>query len=196
LTQNKDQINSFVDQRKLTGKTLPLPWVNKVSEPRPYQQEAIDLMVSNYRGLINFATGLGKTLVAVHAVKKIRTRTLVVCPSESVASQFYDIFINAFGKEKIGFYGDGKKKLGEITVGIAASISKNVATFEKHELGLVIFDEVHHIAANTFFNIAKNLGSVGKVFGLTATDFRSDGKDAMITAGCGHKMGSREWLVS
>jgi superfamily II DNA or RNA helicase len=26
---------------------------------------------------------------------------------------------------------------------------------------------------------------VGKVFGLTATDYRSDGKDIMITAGCG-----------
>jgi superfamily II DNA or RNA helicase len=46
-------------------------------------------------------------------------------------------------------------------------------------------DETHHTPATTFFDISQGLAKVGKRFGLTATDYRSDGKDIMITAGCG-----------
>lgn len=173
------------DLRRETGKTIVLPWVKKPHDMRDYQEEAVDLMLNNWRGVINFATGLGKTLVATHLVKRYKKRALIVCPSESVAGQFYDIFVEAFGKQKVGFYGGGKKKINDITVGIAASICKGVSDFAKHDLGLIIIDETHHTPANTFYEIASGLSKVGKIFGLTATDFRSDGKDIMITGGCG-----------
>lgn len=174
------------DLRTLNGAKIVLPWVNKPHSLRPYQQEAVDLMLSNYRGLINFATGLGKTLVATHFVQQYKKKALIVCPSDSVARQFYDQFVECFGKKKVGFYGGGKKQISEITVGIAASVSKYVSEFQSADLGLVIFDETHHTPATTFFDIAEGLKGVGKVFGLTATDYRSDGKDILITAGCGH----------
>lgn len=176
---------SITDNRKETGKKIVVPWANKPHSLRPYQEEAVDLMLSNYRGVINFATGLGKTLVATHLVQRYKRRTLVVCPSDSVARQFYDQFVACFGKQKVGFYGGGKKNISDITVGIAASVSKYVGEFKAADLGLVIFDETHHTPASTFFDIAEGLSSVGKVFGLTATDYRSDGKDIMITGGCG-----------
>jgi len=183
---------AYTDKRKDTGKTVALPWVTKPHNMRDYQQEACDIMLKSHRGVINFATGLGKTLVATHLAKQCRKRALIVCPSESVASQFYEIFVSAFGKQKVGFYGDGKKKLGELTIGIAASVSKHIADFQNHELGLVIIDETHHTPATTFFTIAEGLAGVGKVFGLTATDYRSDGKDIMITGGCGHVLMRRD----
>lgn len=180
------------DNRKLTGAKIIVPWVNKPHPLRPYQAEAVDLMLNNYRGVINFATGLGKTLVATHLVQQYKKRTLVVCPSDSVARQFYDQFVECFGKKKVGFYGGGKKQISDITVGIAASVSKYVAEFQAADLGLVIFDETHHTPATTFFDIAEGLRTVGKVFGLTATDYRSDGKDIMITGGCGHVLIRRD----
>lgn len=183
---------SIQDSRKETGTIVPLPWIKKPHDLRDYQEEAVALMEANYRGVINFATGLGKTLVATHLIKRYRRRALVVCPSESVASQFYDELEAAFGKNKIGYYGDGTKKLGDITIGIAASISKDIDKVAKHNFGLVIIDECHHTPATTFFNIAKGLAYVGKMFGLTATDFRSDGKDVLITAGCGHVLIRRD----
>lgn len=176
---------TIVDKRKETGAKIVIPWVHKPYGLRPYQQEAVDLMLSNYRGLINFATGLGKTLVATHLVKQYKKKALVVCPSDSVAKQFYNEFVKAFGKNKVGFYGGGKKQICDITVGIAASVSKYVAEFQTADLGLVIFDETHHTPASTFFEIARGLQGTGKIFGLTATDYRSDGKDIMITGGCG-----------
>lgn len=176
---------AVLDSRKDTGAKIVVPWVTKPFALRPYQQEAVDLMLLNRRGVINFATGLGKTLVATHLVQQYKKRALIVCPSDSIAKQFYNQFVACFGKKKVGFYGGGKKQISDITVGIAASVSKYVAEFQSADLGLVIFDETHHTPASTFFDIANGLASVGKVFGLTATDYRSDGKDILITAGCG-----------
>lgn len=173
------------DLRHETGKKIALPWNNKPYPLRDYQEEAVELMMSNPRGLINLATGLGKTLIATHFIQRYKKRALVVCPSQSVANQFYTQFVKCFGKNKVGFYGGGKKTLGDITVGIAASITKDIATFQGAELGVVILDETHHTPASTFFDISVGLAKTGKIFGLTATDYRSDGKDIMITAGCG-----------
>lgn len=183
----KDQFNitNITDNRKETGKKISIPWVNKPHDLRDYQEEAVSLMMSSHRGLINLATGLGKTLLATHFIQRYKKRALIVCPSESVAKQFYSLFEKCFGKNKVGFYGGGKKKINDITVGIAASITKNIAEFQKAEIGVIILDETHHTPATTFFDISQGLSSVGKIFGLTATDYRSDGKDIMITAGCG-----------
>jgi superfamily II DNA or RNA helicase len=185
LVQTELNLVASSDLRGETGKKIALPWVNKPYPLRPYQEEAVDLMLANPRGLINYATGLGKTLLALHFIQRYKKRALVVCPSESVAKQFYELFESSFGKSKVGFYGGGKKKISDITVGIAASITKNIADFQMADLGVVILDETHHTPATTFFDISQGLARVGKIFGLTATDYRSDGKDMMITAGCG-----------
>lgn len=175
----------LIDNRQETGNKVSLPWNKKPYDLRPYQEEAVDLMLSNYRGVINYATGLGKTLLATHLIQRYKKTTLVVCPSESVAKQFYNLFESCFGKVKVGFYGGGKKKISDITVGIAASICKGINDFKQANLGLIIIDETHHTPATTFFEISEGLADTGKIFGLTATDYRSDGKDIMITAGCG-----------
>jgi len=182
-TLNNDM--DIEDLRSSTGDKIALPWKKKPFDLRPYQQEAVELMDSEYRGLINMATGLGKTLTAIHAIRKIKRKTLIVCPGKSIADQFYLQLCEAFGSHRIGYMGGGKKQLKDITVGIVGTINNNIDTVSKHGLGLVIFDETHHISADTFFSIAENLGDIGKMFGLTATDFRSDGKDVMITAGVG-----------
>ena len=173
------------DRRTETGKTIAIPWKKRTFDPYPYQREAIDLIKSNHRGLVNLATGLGKSLIALYAIQEIKKKTLIVVPGESIAKQFVEAIGEALGEKKVAMYGGGKKKTADITVGIAASVVRNLDLFREEELGLIIFDEVHHIAANTFYDIAKDLGDTGKIFGLTATDYRSDGKDVMITAGVG-----------
>lgn len=178
------------DKRCDTGPKLAFPWKKKPFDPRGYQQEAIDLCLQNWRGIINFATGMGKTLTALHLIRELRRKTLIVVPSDSIARQFYNELVEAFGEDRVGFYGGGKKKVKDITVGIAASVVKYTEDFT--DLGCIIFDEVHHIAASTFFDIAKKLGDVGRIYGLTATDYRSDGKDIMINAGCGKVLIKRD----
>lgn len=185
---------NYTDSRMETGRKLAMPWVTAPFPLRPYQAEVVDLLLDPkmYRGIVNFATGLGKTLTAIHFIKRYKRNALIVCPSDSVAKQFYTQCVDAFGKNMVGFYGAGKKKINDITIGIAASITRNTSDFKAADLGVVIFDEIHHIAADTFYNIAESVAGVGKVIGLTATDYRSDGKDVMITAGCGPVIARRD----
>lgn len=185
---------NYTDLRRETGRKIALPWVTTPHQLRPYQSEVVDLLLdpTKYRGIVNFATGLGKTLTAIHFIKRYKRNALIVCPSDSVAKQFYTQCEDAFGKNMVGFYGAGKKKINDITIGIAASITRNTDEFKKANFGVVIFDEIHHIAADTFFNIAEAVAGVGKIIGLTATDYRSDGKDIMITAGCGPVIACRD----
>ena len=175
----------IIDRRHETGETMALPWKTKPHDPREYQEEAINIAMTSWRGVINFATGLGKTLTALHLLKRLKRKSLIVVPSESIANQFYKELSDAFGEINVGYFGGGKKKIKFITVGIAASIINHLDKFKNENLGVIIFDEVHHIAANTFYDISIALGDVGRIYGLTATDFRSDGKDIMISAGCG-----------
>jgi len=103
----KDKFNTpmVTDFRCAGGTKVVLPWVNRPYDLRDYQEEAVDLMMHHYRGLINLATGLGKTLIATHFIQRYKRKALVVCPSESVAKQFYKQFVECFGKNKVGFYG-------------------------------------------------------------------------------------------
>lgn len=189
-----NQSVDIVDSRIDTGKTVSYPWASRTYslELRDYQKEAVDVAMLNWRGIINFATGLGKTKTAISLIRSIKRKTLIVCPSNSVANQFKDELVQAFGPGKVGFIGDGKYRPADITVCIAASANNSIEKIKNFELGLIIFDEVHHIAANTFYNIAQGLSSVGRIYGLTATSFRSDGKDIMITAGCGDILVKRD----
>lgn len=178
------------DRRDDTGSAIALPWKKSPHALRAYQQEAVDAALQHYRGIVNFATGLGKTLTALHLIKKLKRKALIVVPSDSIAKQFYGELSDAFGENRVGIYGGGKKKVKDITVGIAASVVKNPQDFT--DLGVIIFDEVHHIAATTFYEIATALGDTGRIYGLTATDYRSDGKDIMINAGCGDVLIKRD----
>jgi len=191
-------MSSTTDNRRETGKKIALPWANKPFSPRDYQEEALQLMASNWRGVINLATGLGKTLIATHAIQRFKKKALVVCPTDSIARQFYNELVSAFGSHRVGFYGGGKKKINDITVGIAKSVSNDIAKFAAADLGLVVMDECHHTPANTFYQISEGLAHVGRMYGLTATDFRSDGKDVLITAACGDVLIRRDivWGVA
>jgi DNA excision repair protein ERCC-3 len=189
-----------LDSRCETGTTIALPWANNTYslQLRDYQKEAVDTAILNWRGIINFATGLGKTKTAISLIRTLKKKTLIICPSNSVANQFKDELVLAFGPGRVGFIGDGKYKPSDITVCIAASANNSIDKIKKIDLGLVIFDECHHTPANTFYSISQGLAHVGRIYGLTATSFRSDGKDTMITAGCGDILVKRDaaWGIS
>lgn len=190
----------LADERQDTGEVIALPWISqsKAISLRDYQQEAVDIAVKKWRGIINLSTGLGKSKLAISIIKFLKRKALIVCPSKSIANQFYKELVETFGSSKIGFIGDGKYKPSAVTVGIAASVCNRIDDIKKLKLGVVIFDETHHTPANTFYAVADGLSAVGRMYGLTATAFRSDGKDIFIHAACGDILIQRDvaWGVS
>ena len=185
IEKYKDSCNSFIDERKIIGEKISLPYINKIPEMRDYQQEAVSKMEEDYRGVIEAGMGLGKSLISIHAIKKIKLKALIVVPTESIANQFYEDLIYYFGENKIGLYSGKCKKIRDITIGIADSVTEHLDDFRNSGIGIVICDEAHLFGAKTLFRITKELSFVGKMFGLTATNFRSDGLDILIKAYCG-----------
>ena len=78
-----------------------LPSLPKVSGLRPYQEEALQSWRNNqYHGILAMATGTGKTLTAIHAVKNFRQKVpagfiVVVVPYQNLAIQWINAIRDA-----------------------------------------------------------------------------------------------------
>ena len=86
-----------------------------------------------------------------------------------------------FDKLKFGIFKASKKKLnGKIDIISIESLANNE---EAHELlkkyGLVIVDEVHHIAASSYEKVIRSVSSK-YLFGFTATTNRSDNNEEIV----------------
>lgn len=192
-------IDAWEDLREDTGEEIRLPWATaKVPTPRDYQNETVEKLAANHRAVASLATGLGKSLVIAFLIRRLHRKALVVVPNVSLANQFVAQLNDLFGSSRVGQFGDGKKQIRDVTVGIAASVKNRIADFAAHGLGTLIFDETHHISAPTVLDIANGLGKVGRTYGLSATPYRADGKDLLIEAACGPIVIDRDlrWGIS
>ena len=147
-----------------------------------FQQEALDAILRNKIGIISLPTGTGKTRLAQALIGEVRLPTIFFVTRERLLAQTMKGFQAMFGC-KIGQIGRGKMELRPITVATVQTAYKMDMDLFSH-FGIWIFDEVHHVAADTVFNIAKH--STGEyLIGLSATPTREDGKEMMLQAGIG-----------
>ncbi len=142
-------------------------------ELRPYQKAALDAWVdAGRRGVIVLPTGAGKTYIALKAIEGLNVATLVVVPTLDLLDQWSQHLSSQFGVE-VGVYGGGEDRLRPLTVSTYDS-----AYIRAEQLGdkftLIIFDEVHHLPAPSFCQIAEMYIAPYRM-GLTATYEREDG---------------------
>ena len=116
---------------------------------RPYQQEQLDRCLLAGQGTIESATGSGKTLVIQKLIQRLGLKTLVVVPSISILDQTVRRFESYFGKNRVSQYGDGKKKIKDITIACAPSILRS-APEDWVGVDVFIWVESHHLPADTF----------------------------------------------
>lgn len=173
------------DNRTFSSDEYSLPLKEKLFEPRDYQKASIDAALECSSGVVCLGTGMGKSLVSMYITKAIKVKTLVVAPNKSIAIQLHKEYVKKFGEMKIGFYGDGKKKLNLITIGIAKSCSNDVEKLNEYGFKMIIMDEAHHSPAATFSGIIKGIRTLERVYALSATPYRSDGLDVFIEGYCG-----------
>jgi superfamily II DNA or RNA helicase len=114
--------------------------------PRPYQKDALAAWgKAGACGVVVLPTGAGKTVLALMAMEAVSVRTLVVVPTIDLLHQWHDTICARFGLESdaVGMIGGGFRTTRPFTV-----ITYDSAAMPRRELsdvGLLIFDEAHHL---------------------------------------------------
>jgi len=161
-------------------------------QPRPYQREAIrHWLDAEGRGVVVLPTGAGKTVVAMMAMEAVGARTLVVVPTIELLQQWRTGLIEKLGlpAESVGVVGGGSDDMRPVTIityQSAVSPSRPLL-----DVGLLVFDEVHHLPAASYRRIPCKVGAP-YILGLSATTERMDGRerdlDALVGPEVYHKL--------
>jgi superfamily II DNA or RNA helicase len=140
---------------------------------RDYQQKALDMWIkAGKRGCIVLPTGSGKTVIGVKAVEVINSASLVIVPTIDLMDQWTSVLSKYLNNIKIGNLGGGLDDIQAITVCTYDSAYIRAPNIG-NKFALIIFDEVHHLAAPGYRSIAEQFASPFRL-GLTATIERED----------------------
>jgi superfamily II DNA or RNA helicase len=139
---------------------------------RAYQKRALDSWdKAGRRGVIVLPTGAGKTVIGMKAMQLVNQSTVVIVPTLDLLEQWKRRVQEELGIE-VGVYGGGENTIRAITI-----CTYDSAFIRAGELGnrfsFMIFDEVHHLPAESFRQIAEMFTATYRM-GLTATYERED----------------------
>ncbi|MBN2007455.1 MAG: DEAD/DEAH box helicase [Anaerolineae bacterium] len=149
---------------------LPLV-LSDTRELHAYQTEALQAwQASGFWGSVVLPTGAGKTFLALHAMALCATSTLVVVPTLDLLHQWYARLVNAFGGAgggDVGVWYGVEKRMAPLTVTTYPSAWAHAETLG-NQFKLLIFDEIHHLPAPSWREIALMCAAPYRL-GLTAT---------------------------
>jgi len=134
---------------------------------RDYQSEALsEWSKSGYRGVVVLPTGAGKTFIAVKAIEALQASTLITVPTIVLVEQWREVLEESLGVT-VGALGGGERDIQPVTVSTYDSASLRAGSLG-NLFRLLVFDEVHHLAAPTYRRIATWYLAPYRL-GLTAT---------------------------
>lgn len=158
---------------------------------RPYQQEAIDAVLAARRAgvrrmVVCLPTGAGKTVVFAHLAKLARRQVLVLAHREELLAQAREKIAAALGDADVVSIERGAATASSEARVLVCSIrslheERLARVLRGRDVGLVIYDECHHAAADDNLRVLRQLGAFdegwsGTLLGFTATTARGDGK--------------------
>lgn len=166
----------------------------------PYQQDGVNTVLNNThpvlgwnpRGIIQVATGGGKTEMAVAIYQSLPLPTIFFVHLKQLLSQTAKRF-QKYGITP-GVIGDGNFTIGNITIATVQTVTSLLKKGDAsvHSLlknaNQVFFDEAHGIAAtvakgNTLVDISRLMENAFIRWGLTATPFMRDQYSNMLLEG-------------
>ena len=188
------EISYKVSDQRLNGKMIH---VSFQGELRDEQNKAMKKMLAHDIGILNAATGFGKTVVACAMIAERKVSTLIIVPTETLLAQWrdsLDIFLSVDEplptyttktgivktyKSCIGTLKGGQNKLtGIIDIAMMQSLKEDMYPL-LDQYGMVIMDECHRCAGDQIGD-ALNVVRSRYVYGLSATPKRSDGLTPII----------------
>lgn len=152
-------------------------------QPRFAQPEALEQLETTLEegyksALVVMATGLGKTFLAGFFAKRFK-RTLFIAHREEILLQAQRSFKKIMPERTCGIY-NGKVKEAKADSIFASiftlSMKQHLEVFQPDEFDLIIIDEFHHAAADTYQRVLEYF-TPDFLLGITATPDRNDNKD-------------------
>ena len=150
-------------------------------ELKPFQEIAVNTMLSKDFGTLSAPTGSGKTVMGMYMLARRRQPALIVVHTRDLAYQWMSRIETFLGipEEEIGLIGGGKMRVGEaVTVALVQSLYKIAADIAK-KTGFIIVDECHRCPSRTFTEAVTHFDS-RYMLGLSATPWRRDKLSRLI----------------
>lgn len=160
----------------------------------PQQERAIQAVLRHDMGVLVAPPGAGKTVMGCYAIAKRNVPTLILAHRKPILDQWRIQLAALLGLSSrlIGQVGGGRnRQSGMLDLGMIQSL-KRVDDLESFfsKYGFIVVDECHHLPAFTFEACVKR-APARYILGLTATPYRRDGLQDIITLQCGsirHRM--------
>ena len=176
-------------------KRLSLKFLGRLTSA---QRQTMRQLLAREMGVLVAPPGAGKTIMGCFAVARRNVPTLILSHRKPILEQWRAQLMETLGlsSRDIGQVGGGRnKQRGMVDLGMIQSLARldDLGTFFS-AYGFLIVDECHHIPAFTFEAAVKR-APVRYLLGLTATPYRRDGLQDIITMQCGpirHKMQDTE----
>lgn len=178
-----------------TPKRLSLKFLGQLTS---FQRQAMRQLLAHEMGVLVAPPGAGKTIMGCFAVARRNVPTLILSHRKPILEQWRAQLMATLGlsSRDIGQVGGGRnKQRGVVDLGMIQSLARldDLEPFFS-AYGFLIVDECHHLPAFTFEAAVKR-APVRCLLGLTATPYRRDGLQDIITMQCGpirHKMQDAE----
>lgn len=152
-------------------------------------KESLGLLRADVSHVIEASTGFGKTYIGTQLVAALHCKTLVIVTKEDGMESWRRAFIKFtdLTEDDIGIIQQDRCEVKgkKVCTGMVHSLAKDhYPESIKAAFGLVIWDEVHHLSADSFSRTA-GMFSAELRLGLSATPKRVDGKEALFHAHIG-----------
>lgn len=182
----------FIDRRLDTPEISSEKKITFNGKLRDYQQAVLTSLAKHETGIIQAPTGSGKTVMMIAHLAAIDRPTLILVNTIELANQFIDRLVSFTNltKDDIGLFGNGKKIFRPITVCLLQTLCKadeDTLKFINWEYCQVLSDEVHIVAANTYYTAMNSLKAKYK-YGFSATPKREDGLTVVLNFAAGPKI--------
>lgn len=140
---------------------------------RDYQLKAAQTLLAYGRGVAKMATNSGKTEVIAAMCKAYPRKVLVFTTKRELMYQTSERLSERLG-EPVGYIGDGQNKPGRVVVAMIQTLA-NIDNLSKEfaDVGCVMFDECHHVPANTSQKVMMGIPAWHR-FGFSGTPLHYD----------------------
>lgn len=189
----RESNNKFYIPRFYGINKFGYPEESKITDPEPisisfngglrdYQTKIVDIYMKTIDdnkggGLLEIPCGRGKTVIALNIISQLKTKTLVIVHKGFLVEQWIERIQQFLPKARIGKIQGQTIDIDDkdIVIGMLQSLSmKEYPQDIFSSFGLLIVDEVHHIAAEVFVRSLFKIVTK-HVLGLSATMQRKDG---------------------